>query len=158
VSDLRPRSAARVAALKILYQLDLRPELGVEELFPGINEEVSGDDAQRFARDLVIGTRTELAALDLELTTVAINWRLERMAAIDRNVLRLGCYELLFCPDLPPAVSINEAVQLAKTFSTKDSGGFVNGILDKVRIRAEAGETTLATAQPMHTAEPGEGE
>ncbi|MGE0711161.1 MAG: transcription antitermination factor NusB [Planctomycetota bacterium] len=134
----RPRSQAREAALRILYQLDLRPELSANELFAGIDAEVEGDDARRFARDLVLGTRRELAAIDRELEAVAINWRLERMAAIDRNVLRLGCYELRYRPDLPPAVSINEAVQLAKTYSTKDSGGFVNGILDKVRKRAQA--------------------
>lgn len=142
----RPRSKARASALKLLYQLDMRADLDPAELFPNIDAEVGTEDGRRFARDLTLGVRANLELLDAELEAVAINWRLQRMAVIDRNVLRLGAYEVLLRGDIPPAVSINEAVQLAKTFSTKDSGGFVNGILDKIRLRAEAGETAVAPA------------
>ena len=133
-----PRSLAREAALKILYQLDVRADLDPTTLFAEIDEAITDADARRFARDLVLGARAELTTIDAELSAVAINWTLTRMAAIDRNVLRLGTFELLFRPDLPAAVSINEAVDLAKNYSTKDSGAFVNGILDKIRVRATA--------------------
>lgn len=132
-----PRTQAREQALRILYQVDLRDDVRPEDLFHEVDAEIENDDARRFARDLVLGVRREREAIDAELSAIAHNWSLGRMAAIDRNVLRLGAYELMFRPDLPPAVSINEAVELAKKYSTKDSGAFVNGILDKVRIRAE---------------------
>lgn len=142
----RPRSVAREAALKALYQLDLREDLQPEALFVEIADEVDGKDARRFARDLVNGVRDQRAAIDAELSAVAINWRVERMATIDRNILRIGAYELLFRDDVPPVVSINEAVTLAKKYSSKESGGFVNGILDKIRVRAESGATVSAPA------------
>ncbi|MBL4846437.1 MAG: transcription antitermination factor NusB [Planctomycetes bacterium] len=129
---------AREAALKILYQLDVRSDLEPAELFSEIDAATENEDARRFARDLVLGARAELATIDAELAAVAHNWTLTRMAAIDRNVLRLGAFELLFREDLPAAVSINEAVELAKNYSTQDSGAFVNGILDKIRVRASA--------------------
>jgi N utilization substance protein B len=71
--------------------------------------------------------------LDAHIKKYAINWELHRMAVVDRNVLRLAIYEMLFRDDIPPVVSINEAVDIAKKFSTEDSGKFVNGILDKVK-------------------------
>lgn len=131
----RPRTQAREVALQVLYQLDIRDDQSAEELLAEVSQEVSGHDAQELARTLVEGTRANLAAIDAEVEGVAHNWEMKRMAAIDRNILRLGTYELLFRPDLPAPVSINEAVQLAKKFSTKESGGFVNGILDKVHQR-----------------------
>ncbi|HBP23824.1 MAG TPA: transcription antitermination factor NusB, partial [Planctomycetes bacterium] len=115
--------------------------------FVEIADEVDGKDARRFSRDLVNGVRDQRAALDAELSAVAINWRVERMATIDRNILRIGAYELLFRDDVPAAVSINEAVTLAKKYSSKESGGFVNGILDKIRVRAEKGATVSAPAE-----------
>lgn len=133
-----PRSIAREAALKILYQLDVRADLEPEALFAEFDELTENEDARRYGRDIVLGARSNMAAIDAELEAVAHNWTLTRMAAIDRNVLRLGAYELMFRPDLPPAVAINEAVDLAKNYSTKDSGAFVNGILDKIRLRVSA--------------------
>lgn len=132
-----PRSQAREHALRILYQVDLRPDLSPEGLFEALDAEVTHEEGRSYARTLVLGTRREQASIDRELGKVAHNWSLERMAAIDRNVLRLGAYELLYQADIPAPVSINEAVELAKKYSTKDSGAFVNGILDKIRIRAE---------------------
>lgn len=133
-----PRSIAREAALKMLYQLDVREDLEPEQLFAELDELTENEDARRYGRDIVLGARANMSAIDAELEAVAHNWTLTRMAALDRNVLRLGAYELMFRPDLPPAVSINEAVDLAKNYSTKDSGAFVNGILDKIRLRVGA--------------------
>lgn len=133
----RPRSQAREAALKALYVLDLRPECSPEELEELLREEVRTDEARKFARALVDGTRQHQAEIDREVETVAHNWKLRRMAVVDRNVIRLGAYELLFCRDeIPPAVAIDEAVTIAKKFSSRESGAFVNGILDKIRERS----------------------
>jgi N utilization substance protein B len=82
----------------------------------------------------VQGTLAQRDAIDLRLKGVTRNWDLKRMAVIDRNVLRMAVYELTSCPDIPPKVTINEAIELGKKFSTANSGGFVNGILDRIRL------------------------
>jgi len=89
-------------------------------------------EVKELARSLVEGVVRERAALDSEISKVAENWDMSRMATIDRNVLRLATYELIFT-ETPSAVVLNEAVELAKTFSTEHSGAFVNGILDRIR-------------------------
>ena len=88
---------------------------------------------QQFARDLIRGVIDNAPAVDAKIVEVAENWDIHRMAVVDRNVLRIATHELLFMPDIPPKVSINEAIDLAKKFSTAESGSFVNGILDKIR-------------------------
>jgi N utilization substance protein B len=135
---IRARSQGREAALTALYQLDLSGELGDASVEPPIrDEEAPLEDARAFAKTIVAGVRKHVSDLDVELETVAINWQVERMAVIDRNVLRIGAYELLHSADVPAAVAINEAVILAQKFSTKDSGAFVNGVLDRIRERAD---------------------
>ena len=86
-----------------------------------------------FADPLIRGTLEHRDAIDEHIKKHAKNWELHRIAAVDRNIMRLAIYEMLFREDIPPIVSINEAVDIAKKFSTQDSGKFVNGILDKVR-------------------------
>ncbi len=88
---------------------------------------------QAFAEPLIRGTLSNLATLDEEIKKYALNWDLRRMAVVDRNVLRLAIYEMKCREDIPPVVSINEAVDIAKKFSTEDSGKFVNGILDRYK-------------------------
>ncbi len=133
---MRKRTQARELALQLLYQLDLRGDeilAEVEEFFekgPGAPEILA------FAKDLLHGWREHREAIDRRIEEVAKNWQLKRMAAIDRNILRLATYELLFRGDIPPLVAINEAIDIAKKFSTKNSGPFVNGILDNIRLRA----------------------
>ena len=90
-----------------------------------------------FAARLVDGTLQHRDAIDRRLQGVTRNWDLRRMATVDRNVLRMAVYELMFCNDVPPKVSINEAIDLGKKYSTANSGGFVNGILDRIRIDLE---------------------
>jgi transcription antitermination factor NusB len=145
---VRARTVAREAALKALYQLDLRssvPEAEVEEL---IAREAQQPDAQSYARECVKGTWSRRAEIDKTIESVAENWQLSRMAAIDRNVLRLAIYEMLFRDDIPAAVAINEAVAIAKRYSTKDSGGFVNGILDQVKSRRLGTKPETPTEKP----------
>jgi len=106
---------------------------GVEkELPPPTTDDVA---IQEFAEPLVRGVLQHRDSLDAELIQNAVNWDLDRMAGADRNILRLAIYEMLHREDIPPVVSINEAVDLAKKFSTEESGKFVNGILDNIKSR-----------------------
>jgi transcription antitermination protein NusB len=100
------------------------------ELPPATVEDLA---VRQFAEPLIRGTLEHLEDLDAKIQLYAKNWNLHRMAVVDRNVLRLAIYEMLYREDIPPVVSINEAVDVAKRFSTEDSGKFVNGILDKVK-------------------------
>lgn len=133
---MRKRTLARELALQILYQLDLRGE----EILPEIEEHLAsgeGDaEVRAFARELVLGAWQRRPEIDRRIEEVAKNWQLKRMAVIDRNILRLGSFELLYRDDIPPLVAINEAIEMAKKFSTKNSGPFVNGILDNIRLGA----------------------
>lgn len=124
------RSRAREVALQVLFQDDLNPST-----VPGRGDEflrarLQSDELVDFARSLVAGVRRNQGELDALLSRTADNWSLERMAATDRNVLRLGAYEILYTAT-PGRVAINEAVELAKRFGTAHSAQFVNGILDR---------------------------
>jgi transcription antitermination protein NusB len=125
------RSRAREVAFQVLYQDDLNPRNNPAEGDQFINNRLRGDALRSFARDLVAGVRRQRQELDAAVEQVAANWSLKRMAATDRNVLRLGAYELLHT-DTPPRVAIDEAVELAKRFGSAQSSQFVNGILDKI--------------------------
>ena len=108
-----------------------RPTWGEkQELPPPTTDEAA---VQLFADPLIRGVIEHREKIDAEIQKHAKNWSLARMAAVDRNVLRLAAYEMLYRDDIPPIVSINEAVDIAKRFSTNDSGKFVNGILDSVK-------------------------
>jgi N utilization substance protein B len=126
------RSRAREIVLQVLYQSDLNPDQPdvVRERFVAarLNSDPQMID---FAEQLIRGVRANLAAVDAHLEQTAKNWKLSRMATTDRNVLRLGAYEVLFT-DTPDRVAINEAIELAKRYGTKNSSQFVNGILDQL--------------------------
>jgi transcription antitermination protein NusB len=124
------RSRAREVALQVLYQDDLNPRLNPAEADEFLQARLKVDELVEFARSLVAGVRRNRQELDSLLGRTADNWSLDRMAATDRNVLRLGAYEILFA-DTPDRVAINEAVELAKRFGTAQSAQFVNGILDR---------------------------
>lgn len=132
------RSRAREVALQVLFQEDLNPHhsLAVADRF--IRRRLHHDAALvDFATGLVVGVRRHRTELDTLLTARAANWSLRRMAATDRNVLRLGAFEILFT-DTPERVAINEAVDLAQRFGTHQSAQFVNGLLDGVaRARSD---------------------
>ena len=130
------RSRAREVAFQVLYQDDLNPRNNPAEGDQLIERRLRADDMIAFARELVAGVRQHRAELDALIEQTAANWSLKRMAATDRNVLRLGAYELLHT-DTPPRVAIDEAVELAKRFGSAQSSQFVNGILDKVMHAAE---------------------
>ena len=130
---MRKRSLAREHALKILYQADItrRDIKTASEIYW---EETEDKDLviQEFSGRLIEGISVNGKKIDEMITTYATNWQLKRMAVIDRNILRMGVYELVFAPDIPPKATINEAVELAKKYGDLDSSKFVNGILDKL--------------------------
>jgi N utilization substance protein B len=125
-------------ALQVLYQLDLtRDPLGdtLASLWEGLDP---SDEIYGFARELVVGVREELPRLDALLERTSENWRVDRMPLVDRNILRLAVFEFLHCPEIPDRVTINEAIELGKRFGTEETGAFVNGVLDQVRILLRA--------------------
>lgn len=126
------RSQARRAALKVLYQLDITGDLPEEGMKIFFKNHRIPPASKPFVSRLVQGTRDHLEKIDSRIAEHATNWSLERMAMVDRNILRLGAYELLFSSETPPKVVINEAVDLAKCFGTAESGKFVNGVLDSI--------------------------
>jgi N utilization substance protein B len=126
------RSRAREVVLQLLYQDDLNPAPDIEAIEEFLRTRLNNrEDLVDFARDLRRGVRANREELDALLQERAANWSLARMAATDRNILRLGAYEILHT-DAPSRVAINEAVELAKRYGAKQSPQFVNGILDRV--------------------------
>lgn len=126
------RSKAREAALKTLYQMDVTGDAPVDALKIFFRHHRVALGSQEFVTRLVEGTAQRMAGLDELIRKHATNWTLERMAIVDRNILRLAAYELLHETETPPKVVINEAVDLAKRFGAADSGKFVNGVLDSI--------------------------
>jgi len=130
---MRKRTRARELALKILYKLDLLGEEATAENMAYLVSRIKDPSILEFAEDLVKNTLERKAELDEIISRITRNWNIERMANIDRNILRIASYELLYRKDVPEKVTINEAIELAKKYSTEDSGAFVNGILDRIR-------------------------
>ena len=134
------RRIARERALQALYQLDVQGGVpsGKEALESAwvsgdeSGKELASEEMRQFALEIVEGVRAKLAELDGLIETHSHNWRVERMARIDRNVLRLGAYELLYRPDVPKKVTLNEAVELGKKYGNEESSAFINGLLDKL--------------------------
>ncbi len=134
--SLRNRTKARELALKFLYQVDLRGIETLQELDEFLAVGSHAEEIVGFARDLVHGVTKMKDEIDVQIQDVARNWDLHRMAAIDRNVLRLAVFEMNRRDDIPDKVSINEAIDLGKKYSTKSSGAFINGILDRIRVNS----------------------
>jgi N utilization substance protein B len=130
------RSRAREVALQLLFEDDLNPRTSADETKRFISDRLKSPDLEEFCLSLVLGVRRNQHELDALVSKTADNWSLERMAATDRNVLRLGAYEILYT-DTPDRAAINEAVELAKRFGSAHSAQFVNGILDKFLHRKE---------------------
>jgi transcription antitermination protein NusB len=125
------RSRARQIAFQILYQDDLNPRSNPAVSDELIVKRLRSDELIDFSRDLVSGVRRHRQEMDNLIEEVAANWSLKRMAATDRNILRLGAYEILHT-ETPDRVAIDESVELAKRFGSAQSAQFVNGILDKL--------------------------
>lgn len=127
------RRKAREYALQLLFQLDIRKDKPTVTLFKRFWMEYDPDEeVKAFTEEIVKGTFKHLRAIDGKILASAKNWSLDRMASVDRNVLRMAAYEILHRMDIPLSVTINEAIELAKKYGTDDSGAFVNGILDNL--------------------------
>ncbi|MBI4309738.1 MAG: transcription antitermination factor NusB [Candidatus Omnitrophica bacterium] len=140
---MRRRTLAREHALKILYQFDItkRPlEVVLADYWKADDtKDIKDREIIGYSTALAKGVNANLGPIDEKISEYATNWQLKRMAVIDRNVMRIGFFELKFSTEVPPKVAINEAVELAKKYGDLESSKFVNGILDKIHKKEIAG-------------------
>lgn len=168
------RRRGREMALQILCLLDRQPDLPVEQalrfyfkhLVPGELDDSEGEaetrqgrdsalEQQAFAESLVRGVRNSLRSIDALLGNCSRNWRLERMSWVDRNLLRLACFELCEHREIPARVVLNESIEIARRYSTTESSGFVNGVLDRVMRELGQSDAPTTTFPPGdHAADP----
>jgi len=128
----KSRRKARVLAMQVLYTLEVGHSKLFDALRAALEEAGLDDDLEIFADELVRGVALNKDQLDGAIKGLIEDWDYERIAAVDKCILRVAAYELFHCPDVPPVVSINEAVELAKKYSTAESGKFVNGVLGRL--------------------------
>jgi N utilization substance protein B len=131
------RHQGRELALQALYQIDIRGGASREDLVLFFESFPADDRARRFATQLVEGVRAEREALDRELANALEHWSVPRLSRVDHNILRLALFELLRLDEVPVRVTIDEAIELAKRYGDKDSGRFVNGVLDQLAERLQ---------------------
>lgn len=136
------RRQARELALQALFYLDMNvgedPERSIES-FCREHEEALSPQVKPFFLDLVQGALASKGEIDALMEKYSKNWKISRMPAVDRNIMRVAAFELLKREDIPPSVTINEAVEIGKKFGTRDSGPFINGILDRIRLSLKDG-------------------
>lgn len=132
---MRKRTQSREFALQVLYQIDITGDNYDVSLdnFWQAREEAVEEEVKNFTRELIKGVIDNLEAIDKMIAKYATNWQLKRMAVVDRNIMRMSCFELMYRDDIPLKVSINEAVELAKKYSGPEASKFVNGVLDKIK-------------------------
>ena len=141
------RSKAREAALQMLYQQDLNPDMDYPTVRELIHQQLHNDELNQFAWFLFAGVMERRAELDAKIEGIAQNWSLKRMAPTDRNVLRLGTFELLHT-QTPPKVAIDEALELAKMYGSAQSSQFVNGILDRLMPPEKLDDQRVTESDP----------
>lgn len=149
---MRKRTKAREYALQLLYQVDLTRTDAQHVLEEFWSHHSVPPEVKTFASHLVEGTTGHLEDIDRLIASHATNWDITRMAVVDRNILRLGAYELLYLEDVPPKVCLNEAVELAKRFGDDESSKFVNGILDAIH---KTHRSQPASPEPHEAGGPG---
>jgi len=127
------RREGREAAVQFLYQRDLNAGVSTETVDEFWELRPANKRVREYGMAIAEGVLAHQADIDERIRQTASNYDLHRIAAVDRNILRIAIFEMLFCPDVPPVVSINEAIEIAKRFGSDESGRFVNGILDRIR-------------------------
>ncbi len=133
---MRKRTQSRELAMQLLYLISVTHDgfdAAMENFWHDDERGLVPKEIREFSVELARGVTENMDAIDVKIAEYALNWEPERMAMIDRNILRLAGYELLFRPDIPPKVAINEAIELAKKYSGQEAAKFVNGILDKIK-------------------------
>ncbi len=131
------RRASRVRAMQALFYMDMNRNISGEMFERYCNNFGSPQEALPFFTKLVKGVIAAKPEIDAIIKRFSSNWKMSRMSGVDRNIMRIAVYELLFCDDIPPKVTINEAIDVGKKFGAEESGAFINGILDSVRIELE---------------------
>jgi N utilization substance protein B len=126
------RSRAREVALQLLFQFDHNPGVDRDTIVQFVKGRLRDDGLHPFSLALFDGVVSKRAEIDERIASAAENWRLSRMATVDRNVLRLGTYELFYTPETPARVAFDEAIELARRYGSGDSASFVNGVLDRL--------------------------
>jgi N utilization substance protein B len=127
------RRKSREFALKVLYQLNITKQDAMTVLNQFQEHFLSNGEVDEFLKRLVLGVLKHGSEIDLFIKQYSENWQLDRINLIERNILRMAIFELLYCEEVPPKVSINEAIDLGKRYGTQDSGSFINGILDRIQ-------------------------
>jgi len=143
------RRKARECALQMLFQLDITNDQRYLKERYWDNNPVT-ESIKDYANELVTGTLTHLSEIDAIISKFAQNWTLARMGRIDRNVLRLSVFELLYREDIPARVTLNEGIIIAKKFAEESSGAFINGILDRILREDPRAKRKLETLDPVH--------
>jgi len=135
------RTRARQLAIQALFQLDVQPDTAPNNIEMFFRENTNDRAVVELAENWTTGTWRNLKQCDRLICDAAIKWKLNRLTQVDRSILRLAVYQLKYCTDIPPKVTINEAIELAKTFGAEQSPAFVNGVLDAVLKNLQAGKT-----------------
>ena len=138
------RSRGREVALQLLFQREHNPKMDRAALEQFANERLREEAIRKFCLFLFDGVVAHLSEIDVKISAAAENWRIARMPTVDRNILRLGAFELLFMQDTPAAVAFDEAIELARRYGTADSSAFVNGVLDRLRREASSQESGVS--------------
>jgi N utilization substance protein B len=133
---LGKRRKSRESALQVLYQLDITKQEGPKAITQWEAHFSSSEGNDAFAERIVLGVLDHAREIDQLIERFSENWRLDRMSFVDRNILRMAIFELLYCNEIPPKVTLNEAIDLGKRYGSEDSGSFINGILDRIQKEA----------------------
>jgi N utilization substance protein B len=132
---MHQRRKAREIALQVLYELDVLDIDAAEAIAIFWNYFGAPEESRKFSTLLIEGTCEKKEEIDSLISSCSDNWSLARMSRVDRNILRMAVYELLYCPDIPPKVTLNEAIDLGKSYGSENSGSFINGILDALYLK-----------------------
>jgi transcription antitermination protein NusB len=134
--DSIPRRKSREFALQVLYQLDITKQDVIKTLAQFQDHFSVNEERDDFMERLVLGVLEHCQEIDRLIEKYSENWRLVRMNIVDRTILRMAIFELLYCEEIPPKVTLNEAIELGKRYGSEDSGSFINGILDRIQNEA----------------------
>ncbi|MGQ9646603.1 MAG: transcription antitermination factor NusB [Thermodesulfobacteriota bacterium] len=130
--ELGTRRKSREIALQVLYQLDITKQKDPKAILAWPSQLSSSGERDQFMERIVVGVLEHGQEIDQLIERFSENWRLDRIHFIDRNILRMAVFEFLYCSEIPPKVTLNEAIDLGKKYGSEDSGSFINGILDRI--------------------------
>lgn len=145
---MRRRSKSRECALQVLFQLNITKQEAIGALTQFEQHFLPDGEPDEFMRHLVFGVLEHRRELDQLIEKYSENWRLDRINVIERNILRMALFELLYCEEIPPKVTINEAIDLGKRYGSEDSGSFINGILDRIQSEVVKKPINTNSASP----------